>query len=77
MTPNTMCTTSTVPVRVISLFLQNLDRMASDPSRTSSSVRIILPPGFDEIRDALADHNGRGIGIGANAIGHDRGIRNP
>src|SRR2546429_5014013 len=30
-----------------------------------------LPLLFDKIRHALSDHNGRGIGIGANAIRHD------
>src|SRR5947209_2635110 len=29
----------------------------------------------DEVGHPLADHHGRGVGVGADAVGHDRGVR--
>jgi hypothetical protein len=54
--------------------------LRSGPSAALAHVRVqghTLPPRFEKICHALADHNRRGIGVGANAIRHDRGVRNP
>src|SRR5438552_17368296 len=45
------------------------------PERAWAQGRTLLPC-FEKIGHALADHNRRGIGVGANAIRHDRGVRN-
>ena len=52
-------------------------RAAGSSHGTTCAVALALPPLAHKVCDALTDHNRRGIGVGANAIRHDRGVRNP